>query len=80
MKSQGSAPEAHKTLQSQNYPTAGNRLSVNDLNVVHGRRNNSWFDADQLLEKPKLLEKPIIVSAHITRKDSELGKFRSDEI
>jgi hypothetical protein len=37
MKSQGSAPEAHKTLQSQNRPSAGNRLSVNDLTVVHGR-------------------------------------------
>ncbi|HEY4968713.1 MAG TPA: hypothetical protein VII35_02345 [Steroidobacteraceae bacterium] len=38
MKSQGSAPEAHKTLQSQNRPSAGNRLSVNALTVVHGRQ------------------------------------------
>ena len=39
MKSQGSAPEAHKSLP-QNTPAAGNRLSVNALNVAHGRLFN----------------------------------------
>jgi hypothetical protein len=44
MKSQGSAPEAHKSLQSQNSPSAGNRLSVNALNVVHGRLSARAFN------------------------------------
>jgi hypothetical protein len=37
MKSQGSAAEAHKTLQSQIRPYAGNRLLLNALAVVHQR-------------------------------------------
>ena len=49
MKSQGSAPEAHKTLQSQNRPSAGNRLSVNALNVVHGRHDSPIWLFPRLL-------------------------------
>jgi hypothetical protein len=37
MKSQGSTPEVHKTLQSQIRPYAHNRLSIRALAVVHGR-------------------------------------------
>jgi len=37
LKLQGSPSEACKTLQSQNSPQAKNRLSLNGLEIVHGR-------------------------------------------
>jgi hypothetical protein len=43
MKSQGSAPEAHKTLQSQNRPSAKNRLAFNGLEIVHARLITTQF-------------------------------------
>jgi hypothetical protein len=41
IKSQGSAASDRKTLQSQIRPTDQNRISINVLDVVHGRPGKS---------------------------------------
>jgi hypothetical protein len=53
MKSQGSEASDPETLQSQNRPYAGNRLSISALAVVHGRLTKLQPERLSNLVRPK---------------------------
>jgi hypothetical protein len=79
MKLQGSGVFHPKTLQSQNYQPAKNRLSLNRLDFVHGQLENEpdEFTRSRLL---KLLsyeaEKSCLIRKQLDRIDCHTAELR----